>query len=143
MGAVCAVTDSNPTWETRPVRRGLSPGTRVLGSGSEVHSSSEGLGDRAVVGTTCKKLPPAEVLHRARCCPSHTLHHEPRGHSYACRYHCPHLTDGETEAHRRWVTRLQKAQAGAQLRKAPAHAEPVQTSGNPTGRLSESSPPPG
>lgn len=78
-GRVCGYRrqSSNPTWETQPIRRALSPGTRVPGTGSELRSGGEGPGDRAVVGTTCKKLPPAEVLHQARRCPSHTLHHEP------------------------------------------------------------------
>lgn len=84
---------SSSAWETRPVRKGLSSGTRVPGTVSE-HSGGEGPSDRALMGTACKKLPPAEVLHRARHCPSHMLHHEPRGHGCARGYHCPHRKMG-------------------------------------------------
>lgn len=48
--------------------------------------------------------------------------------------------DGWGDRACRWVTRQQEAQAGVQLREAPAHAEPVQTSADPAGGLSESSP---
>ena len=77
-GRVCPYREqsSSSAWETWPVRRGLSSGARVPGTGSEP-SGGEGPSDRALMGTACKKLPPAEVLHRARCCPSHTLPHEP------------------------------------------------------------------